>query len=239
LTKRKKRGIVIQMDLARIIDHTILKPELPFGVYTEGVRSCVQYNFASFCVNPQFVHLVSNLLKNHPECQTVPCSVVSFPFGATTISSKLTETAQALTDGAKEIDFVINISAVKTSDWNKIKTEFKTLRDITEGRALIKCILEVGVLEDEEIKRACDIAAASKLDFVKTSTGFHVNKLEPKQTARYVKLMADQVKGSNTKVKASGWLRSLNDVNLVLEAGANRVGASNSIAIIEQFLKER
>lgn len=224
-------------DIAKLIDHTILKPELPFGVYTEGVRSCVQYNFASFCVNPQFVHLISNLLKNHPECTTVPCSVVAFPFGSTTLTEKLVETNTAISDGAKEIDFVANISAIKTGDWTKIKTEFQTLRDATLNQALLKCILEVGVLEDEEIKRACDIAVACKLDFVKTSTGFHLNKLEPKQTARYVKLMADQVKGSNTKVKASGWLRTLDDVKLVLEAGADRVGASNSIAIVEEFLK--
>jgi deoxyribose-phosphate aldolase len=227
------------MDIARIIDHTILKPELSFNVYTDGVRNCVKYNFASFCVNPQFVNLVSNLLKNHPECSTVSCSVVSFPFGSTTLTEKLVETNTAIFDGAKEIDFVINIAAVKSGDWHKIETEFLTLRNATLNQAIMKCILEVGVLTDDEIRHCCDLAVKYNLDFVKTSTGFHLNKLESTQTARFVKLMVDQVKGSSTKVKASGWLRTLNDVKLVLDAGANRVGASNSVQIMEQFLDEQ
>jgi len=224
------------MDLARAIDHTILRPEFPFGVYTEGVRNCVKYNFASFCVNPQFVSLISNLLKSHPECQTVPCSVVGFPLGSTTINEKLFEANTAILDGAKEIDFVINIPAVKTGDWNKIKTEFHSMRNATFNQTVLKCILEVGVLTDDEIKHCCDLAVEYGLDFVKTATGFHLNKLEPTQTARFVKLMADQVRGTPVKVKASGGIRTLDDVKLVLDAGADRIGTSNSMQIIEQFL---
>lgn len=223
------------MSIAKFLDHTILKPELPFGVYTEGVRNCVAYDFASFCVNPQFVHLIANLLKNHPGCSTVPCSVVGFPFGATTITEKLVETNTAIFDGAKEIDFVINLSAVKSGDWHKIEDEFQNLRNAVLNQAVLKCILEVAALTDDEIKRCCDIAARYELDFVKTSTGFFSKKLEPVETARFVKLMHDQVNGSSTKVKASGGIKTLDDVNLMLEYGANRIGTSNAVPIMWEF----
>src|SRR5271170_5943705 len=123
------------MSIADIIDHTILKPELPFGVYTEGVRDCVTHNFASFCVNPQFVKLVSNLLRNHPECRTVPCSVIGFPFGASLLSTKVTELNAAIADGAKEIDFVQNIAAVKTGDWKRVRDDYQMLRNAAKDRA--------------------------------------------------------------------------------------------------------
>jgi deoxyribose-phosphate aldolase len=222
-------------NIADKIDHTILKPELPFGAYTEGVRDCVKHDFASFCVNPQFVQLINNLLKNHPECKTVPCSVISFPFGSTILTEKLVELNNAIFDGAKEVDFVANISAIKTGDWNKVATEFRTLKDSAWSQALLKVILEVGVLTDDEIKRCCDLAVEHKLDFVKTSTGFHSNKLEPAQTARYVKLMADHVRGSGVLVKASGGIKTLSDARLMLEAGASRIGTSSGVSIMEEL----
>ena len=235
------------MDIAKVIDHTILKPEIQLGAYTQGIRDCIQYKFKSLCVNSFHVPLVANLLHSYVhtdmDVHIDVCSVIGFPFGTGNIESKVAEMQKAFNDGATEFDFVMNLSAACTNDWKRVKDEFVTLRNTiptTEKfHPILKVILEVGVLQDEDIKRACDIAVANKIDFVKTSTGFHANKLEPKQTARYVKLMCDQVKGSNTKVKASGWLRTLSDVELVLEAGASRVGTSNSIQIIEQFLKER
>jgi deoxyribose-phosphate aldolase len=235
------------MDLASIVDHTILKPETPLGAYTQGVRDCINYKFHSLCVNSFHVPLVSSLLHSYihtdMNVHVEVASTVGFPFGTSSIESKVAEMQQAFNDGATEFDFVMNLSAARTGDWKRVKDEFVSLRNavpdfLNKFHPILKVILEVGTLTDEEIKRACDIAVACHLDFVKTSTGFHVNKLEPKQTARYVKLMADQVKGSPTKVKASGGIKTLADVNLMLENGANRVGTSNSIAIMEQFLKE-
>jgi deoxyribose-phosphate aldolase len=165
-------------------------------------------------------------------------STIGFPSGISNTESKVSEMKQAFNDGATEFDFVMNISAVRTHDWKRVRDEFDTLRNTIpttdKFHPILKVILEVGLLEDDEIKRACDIAVAAKLDFVKTSTGFNT-KLEPKQTARYVKLMAEQVKGTGVLVKASGGIQSLNDLNLMLESGASRIGTSNSVRIMKEI----
>ena len=230
------------MDIAKVIDHTLLRPDAPLGEYTQLVRDAVRLKFGAVCVSSFHTPLVSNLLHSyiHTDMNThvVVASTIGFPHGNSSIQAKVTEMQQAFNDGATEFDFVINIGLVKTREWKRIKDEFVALRsaipDHPSFHPILKCILEVGLLEDEEIKRACDIAVANKIDFVKTSTGF-LAKLEPKQTARYVKLMADQVKGSGVLVKASGGIKCLNDVNLMLENGASRIGTSNSIRILEEF----
>ena len=229
------------MNISSLIDHTELRPETPFYAI-QSVPETVFYQFHSICVS-SFHPLVSNLLHSYVHTDMNVhidvCSVIGFPFGTNSIQAKVAEMQQAFNDGATEFDFVMNLSAACTGDWKRVKDEFTILRNTiptTENfHPILKVILEVGILQDEDIKRACDIAAASKIDFVKTSTGFHTNRLEPKQTARYVKLMADQVKGSGTQVKASGWLRTLDDVKLVLEAGASRVGTSNSVKILQEL----
>jgi deoxyribose-phosphate aldolase len=232
------------MEINQVIDHTILKPELPLGVYTQGARDCIKYKFHSLCINSFHVPLVSNLFHSYihtdMNVNVAVCSVIGFPFGTGNIESKVAEMQQAFNDGATEFDFVMNLSAAKTGDWKRAKDEFVALRnaipDHPSFHPILKIILEVGVLEDDEVKRACDIAVASKIDFVKTSSGF-LAKLEPKQTARYVKLMSDQVKGSGVLVKASGGIKTLADVELMIDAGASRIGTSNSVRIIEEIKK--
>jgi len=221
---------------AGLIDHTLLRPDAPLGLYTELCRDAVKYNFYSVCVNSFHVPLVASLLNAKPLTDVKVCSVVGFPFGASDIHTKSIEIERAISKGANEIDAVINISLVKTGDWKRVKDELVEIREASEHHVL-KLILEVGALTDDEIKHACDIAMETNLDFVKTSTGFF-KELAPAETARCVKLMKDSVSGSRIKVKASGWIRTLADFNLVVEAGASRVGCSRSMDIVNEFNKQ-
>jgi deoxyribose-phosphate aldolase len=227
------------MDLAKVIDHTELQPNKPLGRYTELVREAIFHKFHSVCVSSFHTPLVANLLHSYVHTDMnlniAVATTIGFPLGTSSIQAKVAEMQQAFNDGATEFDFVMNLSAARTGDWKRVKDEFVVLRNAIpttdKFHPILKCILEVGLLSDEEIKRACDIIVANKIDFCKTSTGF-LAKLEPKQTARYVKLMADQVKGTGVLVKASGGIKTLNDVNLMLENGANRIGTSNGVSIM-------
>jgi deoxyribose-phosphate aldolase len=234
--------MIEKMDIASYIDHTLLRPEAPLGEYTQLVRDAIRLKFHSVCVSSFHTPLVSNLLHSyiHTDMNThvAVATTIGFPHGISNIESKVAEMKQAFNDGATEFDFVINLSAVRTSDWKRVKDEFVALRnaipDHPSFHPILKCILETGLLSDEEIKRACDIIVANKIDFCKTSTGF-LAKLEPKQTARYVKLMSDQVKGSTVRVKASGGIKTLSDCLLMIEAGASRIGTSNSVKIMQEI----
>jgi len=221
------------LHLNKYIDHTLLDPSAPFGKYTELVRDAVKYEFFAVCINPFFVPLVHNLFKNHPECTTKICSVISFPFGLEDLRSKCEEANYVIAHGASELDLVANLSSIKSGDWKRFSDELHFVREEAQEQTL-KIILEVGLLTDDEIKKACDISVENKFNFVKTSTGY-LAKLLPEQTARYVKLMAECVKGSLTAVKASGGIKTLADLNLMTENGATRVGTSNSINIMQEL----
>ena len=233
------------MDINKIIDHTELHPDKPLGRYTDLVREAIFYKFGAICVSSFHTPLVANWLHTYihtdMNLNIAVATTIGFPSGISNIESKVVEMQQAFNDGATEFDFVINLSAVKTGDWKRVKDEFVALRnaipDNEKFHPILKCIMEVGLLQDDEIKRACDIAVANKIDFVKSSTGFNT-KLEPKNTARYIKLMADQVKGTGVLVKASGGITCLNDVNLMLENGASRIGTSNSVRIMKEIRGE-
>lgn len=224
-------------NIAQYIDATLLRPDAVFGEYTQLVRDSVQHQFATVCVNSFFVPLISSLLNAQPLSKVKACSVIGFPLGTSDIHSKCIEIDRAISKGAHELDAVINISAVKTTDWNRVKTELAELREASDGH-ILKMILEVGLLTDDEIKQACDLCVAANVDFVKTSTGF-AKQLAPVDTARFVKLMAEQVRGSRVRVKASGWIRTLADANLMLEAGASRIGCSKPLQIMEEFNKAK
>ena len=226
--------VYLSMDnIAGMIDHTLLRPDAALGRYTELVRDALEYQFASVCVNSFHVPLVANLLNVHPEARVKTCSVIAFPFGATDIHTKSLEIERAISKGAHELDAVINISLVKTGEWKRLKDELMEIREASDHH-ILKLILEVGALTDDEIKRCCDLAVETNLDFVKTSTGFF-KELKPVETARYVKLMKESVNGSRVKVKASGWIRTLADFNMMVEAGASRVGCSRSVDIIKEW----
>lgn len=222
--------------LAGMIDHTLLKPSSTYGEYTILVRQAVEHQFKSVCINSFFVPLVSNLVNTHPYSNLSICSVVGFPFGLADIHTKSLETERAIAKGANEIDVVINISAVRSGDWKRVKDELIELREASEHH-ILKVILETGFLTEDEIKRCCALAVEANLDFVKSSTGINI-KLEPAKTAEHVKLMKDCVNGSRVRVKASGGIKTLADCKLMIEAGASRIGTSNGVSIIKELRGE-
>jgi deoxyribose-phosphate aldolase len=223
-------------DIASIIDHTLLDPAAPLGRYTELCREAITYKFASVCVNSTFVPLIYNILKQHPEAGVKTCSVVGFPFGSASLGAKIAETNQIIIDGCHELDLVVPIYSIKSHDWHHVRNEIKSIRDEAPGH-ILKVILEVGLLTDDEIKYTTDICIEQNCDFVKTSTGVNI-KLPIEKTAKYVLTLKNFVKGTSVKVKASGGIRSLADVRMVLDAGADRVGTSNAVGIMQELQNE-
>ncbi len=211
--------------LARMIDHTLLKPD----ACEEGVRKLCQealeYKFASVCINPGYVQLCADLLKGS---EVKVCTVIGFPLGATTSDTKAFETRDAISKGAQEVDMVINVGKLKDKDLEYVKKDIEAVVNEAKGKALTKVIIETCLLNDEEKVTACKIAKEAGADFVKTSTGFSTGGA----TFEDIKLMRETV-GANMGVKASGGVRSYEDTMKMIEAGATRIGASASIAICE------
>lgn len=211
--------------LARMIDHTLLKPD----ACEEGVRKLCQealeYKFASVCINPGYVQLCADLLKGS---EVKVCTVIGFPLGATTSDAKAFETRDAISKGAQEVDMVINVGKLKDKDLDYVKKDIEAVVNEAKGKALTKVIIETCLLNNEEKVTACKIAKEAGADFVKTSTGFSTGGA----TFEDIKLMRETV-GANMGVKASGGVRSYEDTMKMIEAGATRIGASASIAICE------
>ena len=222
--------------LPSFIDHTLLKPDSVLGDYTTLVRQSVEHSFKSVCVHSFFVPLVSNLINAYPLCKVEICSVYRFPSRIIRYSHKVVEIERAIAKGASEVDVVLNLAATKSHDWNRIKTELAELREASD-RHVLKIILEVGLLTREEIIEASKLCLDVNVDFLKTSTGVNC-KLEPAKTAEYVALLKDLTSGTRTRVKASGGIKSLKDCQLMIEAGASRIGTSNSIEIMKQLRGE-
>lgn len=223
---------MIKEHIASLLDYTILKPEITVDSYDNGVKDCLVYNFASYCVGSAFVPFLLGLLVNK-KCHTKICSTVGFPLGSSCPDSKLLEIYQGVRCGAVEFDVVPFICAIKSHDWKYFENEVMHLRSATDGFVL-KIILEVGLLTDDEIKKASSICVNHSVDYVKTSTGF-LSKLSSEQTGRYVSLLSDVVKGSPTLVKASGGIKTLADVNLMIACGASRIGTSNAVSIMAEI----
>lgn len=212
-------------ELAKFIDHTILKPEARKEQVESICKEAAQYGFASVCINPSYVSLASDMLKGS---SVKVCTVIGFPLGATTSAVKSFETVDAINNGAHEVDMVINIGKLKDKDYDYVKSDIKAVVDAAKGKALTKVIIETCLLTDEEKVMACKLAKEAGADFVKTSTGFSTGGATPED----IKLMRDTV-GSEMGVKASGGVRNYKDAIAVVEAGASRIGASASIAICE------
>lgn len=210
--------------LAKYIDHTILKADTTKEDILRVTKEAKEYGFMSVCVNPYWVSVVSNELK---ESDVLTCCVVGFPLGANTTESKIFETTDALNKGAREIDMVINIGALKNGDDNIVLEDIKGVVKAS-GNALVKVIIETCYLTKEEKIRACKLSINAGADFVKTSTGFGSGGA----TAEDIKLMRDTV-GSKPGVKASGGIRTREDALTMIEAGATRIGASSGIKILE------
>jgi deoxyribose-phosphate aldolase len=212
--------------IAALIDHTILKADATRAEVLKVCGEARQYNFASVCVNPYWVPLVRDELAGSP---VKVCTVVGFPLGATSTESKVFETTAAIREGAQEIDMVINIGALRSGDSPAVLSDIEqVVRASHQGRALVKVIIETALLNDQEKVLACQLAKQAGADFVKTSTGFSTAGA----TAHDVALMRSVV-GPDIGVKASGGVRTLDDLRAMVAAGASRIGASASVKIVE------
>jgi deoxyribose-phosphate aldolase len=218
----------LPQDLAMYIDHTLLKPDATPKQVHDLCSEALQYGFATVCLNPCYVKLAAERLKNAP---VKVCSVVGFPLGAHVAEVKALEARRAIRDGAEEIDMVINIGALKGGEDELV---FRDIRGVTlaclDGGALCKVIIEAALLTDDEKVRACQAAKRARADFVKTSTGFGPGGA----TAHDVALMAGAVCGTKIGVKAAGGIRSFEDAQAMIRAGATRLGASASVRIMKE-----
>jgi len=213
------------MNIAKYIDHTLLKPESTKDQITKICEEAKQYNFASVCINPTWVSYASELLKG---TDVKVCTVIGFPLGATTSEVKAFETAQAIQNGATEVDMVINIGALKSGDFELVKKDIQAVVSAAKDKALVKVIIETSLLTDEEKVKACQLSVEAGADFVKTSTGFSTGGA----TVSDIKLMRETV-GPNIGVKASGGVRSAEDAKAMIDAGATRIGASSGVLIVQ------
>jgi len=218
--------------VASMIDHTLLKPDATRQNIEDLCREAAQFRFATVCVNPTWVALCARLLSGSG---VGVCSVVGFPLGATTADTKHYETRRALFDGAREIDMVINVGALKSGDLRLVERDIEAVTaPCREIGAVSKVIIEAALLTDEEKIAACTVAKAAAADFVKTSTGFGPGGA----TAADVALMRRAV-GAAMGVKAAGGVRDLEGLKAMVAAGATRIGASAGVRIVQESRGEK
>lgn len=216
--------------LASMIDHTLLKPEAKEDDIKKLCDEAIEYNFHSVCINPSYVGMARQYLNNS---RVKVCTVIGFPLGATTTNTKVEEAKEAISTGAEEIDMVLNIGRLKSKNYEYVLNDIKKV--VEESKSIkrdtvVKVILETCLLNDEEKKKACDIAVKAGAGFVKTSTGFSIGGA----TAEDIKLMRNAV-GPDKGVKASGGIRDLQTAIEMIEAGANRIGASSGVKLINEL----
>jgi deoxyribose-phosphate aldolase len=211
------------VDLAKYIDHTILKPEASIEQIRVLCQEAAEYGFAAVCVNPVFVDLAVHLLRGSG---VKVATVVGFPLGATLTESKVAETKAAIARRADEIDMVINLGAVKSDAWDAVESDIQAVVEAAEGRT-VKVIIETCLLTNAEKRRACQAALTAGAHFVKTSTGFSSGGA----TVDDILLMKDVV-GDKALIKASGGVRDREQALAMIAAGASRIGTSAGIAIV-------
>lgn len=217
------------MNYAEKIDHTLLKPEATPEQIRKLCREAADYGFHSVCVNSSYVSCCAELLRGK---KTAVCTVVGFPLGAMSTQAKAAETAQAVRDGASEIDMVLHIGMAKSGDWEYVRRDIEAVVQAAGDRALVKVILETCLLTEEEIVRACGASRQAGAAFVKTSTGFSAGGA----TEEAVRLMKRTV-GDTMKVKASGGIRTWEEADRMVKAGADRLGVSAGVQIVEEGLR--
>lgn len=220
-----KVGVKMVEQLEKYIDHTVLKPESKDIDIQKACMEALDYQFKAVCINPTWVSYASDQLK-HSDVAT--CTVIGFPLGATTTAIKVEEAKQAVKDGAKEVDMVINIGALKSEDYALVHDDIQAVVAAVGDQSLVKVIIETCLLGRHEKIRACEIAKRAGADFVKTSTGFSTGGA----TVEDIKLMRSTV-GPDMGVKASGGVRTYEEAVQMIEAGATRIGTSNGAAIID------
>jgi deoxyribose-phosphate aldolase len=224
-SEKKSESNIDPAKIASMIDHTLLKPDATLSEIKQLCEEAMQFNFASVCVNPSYVETCFEIIKSS---NVKVCTVIGFPLGATTTATKLFEAEEAIKNGAEEIDMVINVGRLKNGDYDFVYDEIKQISYTSKKfLSICKVILETCLLTDEEKIIACLICKAASADFVKTSTGFSKGGA----TVHDVSLMKF-VAGNDMQVKASGGIRSYEDAAAMINAGANRIGASAGIKII-------
>lgn len=219
------------MNVAAYLDHTILKPTTLIADVTALCKEAAENNMAAVCVPPMFVKQAKALLENS---DVKVATVIGFPFGYSAVEAKLAEVLLAIVDGADELDMVINIAALKSNDWQYLAGELNTILPIIKSKGkVLKVIIETGLLTDDEIIKCCDLYGIAGVDFVKTSTGY----AETGATVHAVKLIRKHL-ADTIKIKASGGIRTFNFAKELIEAGADRIGCSSSLKIIEESKNE-
>lgn len=211
-------------DMAKYIDHTYLKPEASVNEIRKICDEAKKYHCASVCVNPSYIQYVAQQLEGSG---VTPCCVIAFPFGTSTPEAKAFEASDAASKGAREIDMVINVGAIKSGDWLLVKRDIEGVVNAVKGRAKVKVIIEACLLTDEEKVKVCTVAKLAGAAFVKTSTGYSTGGA----TVEDVRLMRETV-GPEMGVKASGGVRTYDDAIAMLKAGANRLGCSSTMKIV-------
>jgi len=217
------------MNIAPYIDHTILKQTTTLSDVEKLCNEAIEYTFAAVCVPPLYVKKAKEILGN---TEIKVATVIGFPFGYCAIEAKVAEIVLAIVDGADELDMVANISAIKNGDWTFIANEINTVMAIVKNKSkAIKVIIESGVLTDDEIIKCCDIYGVAGVDYVKTSTGF----AQKGASIHHVQLIRAHLADS-IKIKASGGIRSYSFAKELINAGANRIGSSSSVQIVQESM---
>ncbi|SDK53400.1 deoxyribose-phosphate aldolase [Sediminibacillus albus] len=214
----------MEKKLAKMIDHTQLKPDTTKQKIDQIIQEAKDSGFASVCVNPYWVSHCYEQLK---ATDVKVCTVIGFPLGATTTETKVFETEQAIKNGATEVDMVINVGALKSGDTETVEQDIKAVTRAADNKALTKVIIETALLTEDEKIEACRLAKQAGADFVKTSTGFSGGGA----TVEDIALMRKTV-GNEMGVKASGGVRDREATEAMIEAGATRIGASSGVQII-------
>ncbi len=217
----------VAADIARTIDHTLLKPDATEPQIRQLCAEALEYTFASVCVNPTWVPLCAELLRGSP---VLTCTVIGFPLGATLDTSKAFEAEQAIRHGAQEVDMVINVGRLKSKQYRAVEDDILGVVRAAHSHGVpVKVIIETSLLTDEEKVEACALSMAAGADFVKTSTGFSGGGA----TAEDIALMR-KVVGAGLGVKASGGVRNAEDAKAMIAAGATRIGASAGVRIVKE-----
>ncbi|MFJ7665960.1 deoxyribose-phosphate aldolase [Lysinibacillus sp. NPDC097195] len=220
----------MKTNYASMIDHTLLKAEATKEQIEKLCAEAKEFGFASVCVNPTWVKYCSELLQNS---DVLVCTVIGFPLGANTPAVKAFEAKDAIANGAQEVDMVINIGALKDQNYEQVQADIAAVVEAAKGSAIVKVIIETCLLTEAEKIKACELSVAAGADFVKTSTGFSTGGA----TAEDIALMRKTV-GPELGVKASGGVRSLEDMQKMVEAGATRIGASSGVAIMKGLIAD-
>lgn len=213
-----------KMDVAKMIDHTLLRPDAKKEDIAKLIAEAKQYHFASVCVNPLWVSFAAQELKGS---DVKVCTVIGFPLGATTTAVKVFEAKEAIANGAHEIDMVLPIGLLKGGDDAAVEADIRAVVNAVHDKALVKVIIETCLLSDEEKVRACRLAMQAGADFVKTSTGFSKAGAKEEDVALMRKTVGDKL-----GVKASGGIHDRMDLERMIAAGATRIGSSSGVKLV-------